>query len=88
MVDQELTGASDWKLLCFERMCVLDMAKYWSMGMHAKYQGKVNAIARFEQQFGLARHTLRPTALCRPPSGTGIGLMWMMESYNLRTTPL
>ena len=88
MVDRELTGPSDWKLMCFERMRVLDMAHYWAVGTHAKYQGKLNAISRFESSFGLEQRILRPTPPLRPPAGADIGLMWMMESYSLRTTPL
>jgi hypothetical protein len=88
MVDRELTGPSDWKLMCFERMRILDMAHYWAVGTHAKYQGKLNAISRFERDFELEQCILRPTPLLRPPTGADIGLMWMMESYSLRTTPL
>lgn len=88
MVDRELTGPSDWKLLCFERMRILDMVHYWAMGTHSKYQGKLNAIAQFEHDFDLDRRILRPSPLLRPPTGSDIGLMWMMESYSLCTTPL
>jgi hypothetical protein len=88
MVDRELTGPFDWKLLCFERMRILDMAHYWAIGTHAQYQTKLTAISRFEHDFGLEQRILRPTPLLRPPSGTDIGLMWMMESYSLRTTRL
>ena len=88
MVDRELTGPSDWKLMCFERMRILDMTHYWAVGTHAKYQAKLNAISRFERDFGLEQRILRPTPLLRPPTGADIGLMWMMESYSLRTTPL
>jgi hypothetical protein len=28
MLDRELTGPNDWKLLCFERMRVLDIVHY------------------------------------------------------------
>ena len=75
MVDRELTGILDWKLLCFERMRVLDMAHYWAIGTHAKYQPKLTAISRFEREFGLEQRVLRSTPLLRPPSGTDIGLM-------------
>ena len=88
MVDRELTGPSDWKLLCFERMRILDMAHYWAVGTHIMYQGKLNAISQFERDFGLEQRILRPTPLFRPPTGADIGLMWMMESYSLRTTRL
>jgi hypothetical protein len=64
------------------------MTHYWALGTHAKYQGKLNAISQFERDFDLDRRILRPTPLRRPPAGPDIGLMWMMESYSLRTTPL
>jgi hypothetical protein len=88
MLDRELTGPSDWKLLCFERMHILDMTHYWALGTHTKYQGKLNAISQFEKDFDLDQRILRPTPLLRPPAGADIGLMWMMESYSLRTTTL
>jgi hypothetical protein len=88
MLDRELTGVSDWKLMCFERMRILDMTHSWSLGTHTKYQGKLSAITQFEQDFGLDQRILRPTPLLRPPAGADIGLMWMMESYSLRTTKL
>ncbi len=69
-------------------MRVLDMAHYWALGTHAKYQGKLTAISDFETAFGLRECILRPTPLLRPPTGADIGLMWMMESYSLRTTQL
>jgi hypothetical protein len=75
MMDRELTGPLDWKLLCFERMRILDMAHYWAVGTHAQYQGKLNAISRFERDFGLEQRILRPTPLIRPPTGVDIGLM-------------
>jgi integrase len=88
MIDRELTGPSDWKLMCFERMRILDMAHYWAVGTHAQYQSKLNAISQFELAFGIEQRILRPTPLLRPPASSDIGLMWMMESYSLRTTTL
>jgi hypothetical protein len=88
MLDRELTGPSDWKLMCFERMRVLDMSHYWSLGTHAKHQGKLKAISQFETDFDLDHRILRPTPILRPPAGADIGLMWLMESYSLRTTRL
>jgi hypothetical protein len=82
MLDRELTGVTDWKLMCFERMRVLDMAHCWSADTHSKYQGKLCAFAQFESEYDL--RVLRPTPLLCPPDGAGIGLMWMMESYSLR----
>jgi hypothetical protein len=88
MLDRELTGPLDWKLMCFERMHILDMTHYWALGTHTKYQGKLNAISQFEKDFDLDQCILRPTLLLRLPAGADIGLMWMMESYSLRTTKL
>jgi hypothetical protein len=88
MLDCELTGTTDWKLMCFEHMRILDMSHYWSLGTHAKYQDKLNAISQFEAEFDLVQCILRPTPILRPPTGANIGLMWMMESYSLRTSKL
>jgi hypothetical protein len=81
VLDRELTGPSDWKLVCFERMRVLDMSHHWSLGTHAKCQGKLAAVTQFETEFDLDRRILRPTPLLRPPAGADIGLMWMMELH-------
>jgi hypothetical protein len=35
--DRELTGPEDRKLLCFERMRLLDMAHSWAEGTHLLY---------------------------------------------------
>jgi hypothetical protein len=86
MLDRELTGVSDLKSMCFERMRILDMSHYWSTGTHSKYQGKLNVFRQFEVDFGVP--FLRPTPLLRPPAGADIGLMWMMESYSLCTARL
>jgi hypothetical protein len=90
MLDRELTtGPNDWKLLCFERMRVLDMVHYWAMGTHTKYQGRLSgAISLFESEYDLDCRILRPTPLLRPPATADIGLIWMMESYSLRTARL
>jgi hypothetical protein len=83
MLDRELTGVSDLKSMCFERMRILDMSHYWSTGTHSKYQGKLNVFRQFEVDFGVPF-----TPLLRPPAGADIGLMWMMESYSLCTARL
>jgi hypothetical protein len=86
LLDRELTGVTDWKLMCFERMRVLDMAHCWSADTHSKYQGKLHAFAQFESEYDL--RVLRPTPLLRPPDGAEISLMWMMESYSLHQSRL
>jgi hypothetical protein len=53
MLDRELTGVSDLKSMCFERMRILDMSHYWSTGTHSKYQGKLNVFRQFEVDFGV-----------------------------------
>jgi hypothetical protein len=88
MMDREMTGPNDWKLMCFERMRVLDMIHSWSIGTHKQYQAKLGAIAQFEKEYDMQRRILRPTELIRPPSGPDIGLMWLMEAYSLRTTKI
>jgi hypothetical protein len=55
--------------MCFEPMRVLDMAHYWSLGTHIKYQGKLNAIVLFEANFDLNRRILWPTPLLRHLAG-------------------
>jgi hypothetical protein len=88
MLDRELTGPSDWRLMCFEQMRILDIAHFWALGTCTKYQGKLNAIAQFEQDFNLDQHILRPPPLLWPSVRADIGLVWTMESYSLRMTKL
>jgi hypothetical protein len=82
VADRELTDSTDWKLLCYERMRVIDMAHNWAPGTHRQYQQKLGSVRRFELQHGIA--ILRPTPLPRPPSGPEIPLMWFQEAYSLR----
>jgi len=85
VIDRELHGSSDWKLLCFERMRVIDMAHFWATDTHSKYQAKIQAIRRFERIFGF--QFLHPARLLRPPASPEIPLMWLHEAYSLRTSP-
>jgi hypothetical protein len=38
ILDRELYGKEDWKLLCLERIHILDLAHFWSAGTHVQYQ--------------------------------------------------
>jgi hypothetical protein len=84
VIDRELTGLNDWKLMCFERMRLLDMVHYWAKDTHAKYQGKLNALRTFELDYAASGRFLRPSLLLKPPATTDIPLMWLQESYSLR----
>ena len=53
VLDRELTGVEDWKLLCYERMRILDIAHSWSLGTHKQYQGKLNFVAAWDSHFGM-----------------------------------
>jgi hypothetical protein len=85
VVNRELSGAEDWKLLCYERMRVIDMAHSWSLGTHKQYQGKLDYVARWDSRFGT--RILRPCPLSSPPCGPEIPLMWLQENYSLRPSP-
>jgi hypothetical protein len=82
---RELTGSSDWHLLCFERMRLIDMAHYWSKRTHDTYQGKLRVIRTFEASYDT--RVLRSTPLLCPPHGREIPLMWCQEAYSLRHSP-
>lgn len=85
ILGRELTGGPDWRLLCFERMRILDLVHYWSVGTHKQYQAKLMAIHRFEQEFGVA--ILQRSHLRSPPISPTIPLMWAQEAYSLRKSP-
>jgi hypothetical protein len=85
VLDRELHGESDWRLLCFERMRVLDLVHYWSVGTHKQYQTKLSAIRQFEDQYEV--RILRRSKLVAPPTGPTIPLMWAQEAYSLRQSP-
>ena len=83
VLQRKLTGPHDWKLLCFERMRLLDMAHYWAIGMVKTYSSKLQVLRSFEHHFdGL--HIFRPTSLLHSPRGPEIPLMWCQEAYSLR----
>ena len=82
VVDRELTGADDWKLLCFERMRLLDMAHSWAEGTHSMYQSKIRFLHRFEHAFGVPILSRAP--LAKPPVSAEIPLMWAQLSYSLQ----
>ena len=82
VVQRELHRPEDYHLLCLERMRLLDMAHYWSLGTHRSYQGKLRLIARFSHHYGVP--ILEPTPLERPPATKDIPLIWCQEAYSLR----
>jgi hypothetical protein len=82
VLDRELVGADDWKLMCFERMRLLDMAHCWAEGTHKVYQSKIRFLRRFEATFGVKVLSAQP--LTRPPIGDEIPLTWAMLSYSLQ----
>jgi hypothetical protein len=83
ILDRELTGADDWKLMCFERMRLLDMAHCWAEGTHKVYQSKIRFLRRFEETFGVRVFSHKP--LDKPPTSDEIPLMWAQLSYSLQT---
>lgn len=82
VLNRELDYANDWRLMCFERMRILDMAHSWSTGTHDQYQRKLTALRRFERQFGVP--VLVRSQLKRPPYGPEVTLAWAQEQYSLR----
>jgi hypothetical protein len=85
VVQRELHHQDDWRLLCFERVRILDLVHYWSIGTHKQYQSKLMAIHKFEIDFGVP--ILRRTPLAAPPTSPAIPLMWAQEAYSLRLSP-
>ena len=84
VIDRELNRPSDIDLLCLERMRIIDMANAWAGSTHQQYQSKLQAIRSFEHIHGFP--ILQSARLQRPPSTTDIPLMWMQESYSLRSS--
>jgi hypothetical protein len=82
ILDRELTRPADWRLLCLERMRLLDMSHAWAKDTHKLYQGKLAAISCFSTDYGVP--LLGSRTLLRPPTSANIPLMWMQESYSLR----
>ena len=82
VLERELHGVNDWRLLAYERMRIIDMANAWAKKTFATYQSKLSFIRAFEQEFGFT--CLKPTHLARPPHSPDIPLMWMQECYSLR----
>ena len=82
VLDQELTEADDWKLVCFERIRLLDMAHSWPEGTHSMYQSKIRFLHRFEHAFGVP--ILSRTPLAKPPVSAEIPLMWAQLSFSLQ----
>lgn len=85
MCDRELHGRHDWRLICLERMRIIDMANYWSQGSIKTYTSKMSAILRFEQIFGVT--IFPPIKILRPPTGKSIALMWVQEFHSLQHKP-
>ena len=84
VVGRELSLSSDADLLRFERMRLIDMAHAWAVSTHVKYQQKLTAIRRFEAAYGFT--FLRSAPLSSPPGTADIPLMWLQESYALRSS--
>jgi hypothetical protein len=53
VLGHKLTGPGGWKLLCFELMCLLDMARYWADRTHQICQDYLKLIRNFEGTFVL-----------------------------------
>ena len=79
---RELHGRHDWRLLCFERQRMIDIAHRWSPGTHKQYQSKLRALQRFENLYGLS--VLSSTPLRAPPKSPAIPLQWAQLEYSLR----
>ena len=81
VVGRELRGPKDCALMALERVRLLDIAHGWSLGTHKQYQGKLQAIRRFEEQYGL--RILQAPQLPSPPRGYVIPLAWCQEALSL-----
>jgi hypothetical protein len=84
VLGRELSLTSDWWLLAYERMRIIDMAHFWSCGTHSTYQSQLRQVRCFEQHIG---HTfLNATVLLASPADMSIPLMWAQEFRSLQTT--
>jgi hypothetical protein len=87
ILDRELTGPDDRKLLCFDRIRILDLVHFWSAGTTSTYQSKLKVVDLFDATYDLPATTgriLRRTRLERHHTGPEIPLQWLQESYSLR----
>ena len=82
VLERDLHGRQDWKLMMFERMRLIDIANSWARTTHQVYQSKLNFIRTFERNYQF--QCFKTAALSRPPHGPEIALMWMQECYSLR----
>ena len=82
ILGRELHRQGDWRLLCLERMRIIDMAHSWSKGTHRSYQGKLQVLETFERQFGVP--LFRLPSIPHPRVDMDIPLMWCQEAYSLR----
>jgi hypothetical protein len=86
VLQRELLYAShDLALLALERARLIDMLNSWSEGTHARYQGHLRYITKFETEFGVA--ILSPTILQCPPHSAAIPTMWAQQRYALQPSP-
>ena len=72
----------DGALLMLERMRLIDMVFYWSLGTHQQYQGKVRVLRRFGERFEVS--FLQCTPILRPPVADSIPIQWAQEWYALQ----
>jgi hypothetical protein len=86
VLQRELLYAShDLALLALERARLIDMLNSWSEGTHARYQGHLRYITKFEAEFGVT--ILSPTLLLCPPHSAAIPTMWAQQRYALQPSP-
>ena len=84
VVGRELRCATDSYLLHLERMRLIDMANAWATGTHTQYQQKLAVIRQFEMDYSFS--FLNGPPLTVPPTSPDIPLMWIHESYSLRSS--
>jgi hypothetical protein len=70
------------RLMCFERMRILDMVHSFSRATHKQYQQELRVARKFEGHFEVP--ILRSSCPARPPSGPEVSLMWTQEQYSIQ----
>ena len=85
VLGRELSSPSDVRLVCFERMRLLDLFHGWASNTHSLYQTKLRQIRGFEQQYEVV--ILPREGPSAPPVSLDIPLAWCQESLLLPASP-
>ena len=85
VLGRELSLATDVRLVCLERMRLLDLFHGWASSTHSLYQSKLRQIRQFEQRHSLI--ILPRDGPAVPPATPDIPLAWCQEALLIPVDP-